>query len=109
MPRIKENNGEIICPATAFMRLFKAKWTVQILYQIMIGNNHYGKLLRSIPKINPRSLAIQLKHLEALHIIKKNTISEKPLQIAYSLTEDGEQLKEIFFDMRNWYNNNTQE
>ncbi|MBZ5984623.1 helix-turn-helix transcriptional regulator [Leuconostoc gelidum subsp. gasicomitatum] len=93
-----------LCPATEFLKLFKGKWTVVILSEIQAGNNHYGKLMAHIPDINSRSLAIRLRELESLDIITRNVISEKPLQVAYDLTNKGSKLKVVFDNMKDWYN-----
>ncbi|UQS82229.1 helix-turn-helix transcriptional regulator [Bombilactobacillus folatiphilus] len=83
------------------IHILKGKWIFNIWIEISNGNNHFGTLLRSLPGLNPRSLAHSLKTLEKENIIIKETNSLSQ-QSTYNLTEKGKSLKCIFTDMNIW-------
>ncbi|CCF25392.1 winged helix-turn-helix transcriptional regulator [Leuconostoc citreum] len=60
---------EVHCNAYQVLKILKPKWTTDILVQILQNNTHFGTLLRSLPDINPRSLAIRLRFLEEQGIL----------------------------------------
>ena len=52
------------CHANETLQIFKGKFAIDILAQILCGNLHYGTLLRDIPEINPRILSQRLHDFE---------------------------------------------
>lgn len=97
-------NSEIHCNADQVLKILKPKWTIEILVQILQNNTHFGTLMRSIPDINPRSLAIRLRFLERQGILIKIKKDVNPPQFTYQLTKKGENMRPIFNAMNEWFN-----
>lgn len=96
-------NVEIHCNADEVLQILKPKWTVDILVQILQNNDHFGTLMRAIPNINPRSLAIRLSYLERQGILIKIKKDVNPPQFTYRLTKKGENMRPIFSAMNEWF------
>ncbi len=84
------------------MEKIKGKWSIIILCFLNEGPKRNGELLRLIPYISQKVLTSHLRKLEEEGIIVRNQISDKPVQIEYSLSEFGETLKPILDVMRIW-------
>lgn len=84
------------------MEKIKGKWSIIILCFLNEGPKRNGELLRLIPYISQKMLTEHLRKLEEEGLIKRKQISEKPVQIEYSLTEYGDTLKPILDEMRKW-------
>lgn len=82
----------------------KGKWIIPILIQICAGNIHFGTLLRSVPNINPRSLAHSLKFLENEGVLQKEDCHTIPPKFAYHLTPKGNALQPILHALDDWTN-----
>lgn len=91
------------CPAKQTIDLFKSKYSVEILEQILIGNTHYGALLRSITTINPRILSSTLRHFEKEGILCREVFPTSPPQVEYTLSQKGLALKPIFKLLNEWH------
>lgn len=78
---------KIYCNAYEVLKILKPKWTTEILVQILQHNTHFGTLLRSLPDINPRSLAIRLRFLEEQGILIRTKKNVNPPQFTYQLTK----------------------
>lgn len=84
------------------MEKIKGKWSIIILCFLNEGPKRNGELLRLIPYISQKMLTEHLRKLEEEGLIKRKQITEKPVQIEYSLTEYGDTLKPILDEMRKW-------
>ncbi|WP_294975603.1 helix-turn-helix domain-containing protein [uncultured Leuconostoc sp.] len=101
-----EEKKEVHCNAYEVLNILKPKWTTDILVQILANNIHFGTLLRSLPNINPRSLAIRLRFLEENGILVRKQQEANPPQFTYQLTQKGENLRPIFTAMNTWFEEN---
>ncbi|ULT24911.1 winged helix-turn-helix transcriptional regulator [Sphingobacterium sp. E70] len=57
---------------------------------------------KTVPTISERTIAKQLRELEADGIISRKVFNEVPLRVEYYLTEYGESIYPIVRDMRKW-------
>jgi DNA-binding HxlR family transcriptional regulator len=53
-------------------------------------------------RISPRTLAMRLSELERAGILERRVIDARPPRVEYSLTEDGQRLKEVLDAVRVW-------
>lgn len=65
-------------------------------------NLHYGKLLRTVNGINPRTLAQRLHDFENAGILSRTVFPTNPPQVEYQLTKKGNALRKITEEMRLW-------
>lgn len=91
------------CNVELTIDIIGGKWKPLILYQIgKYKTVRYGELKRNIPNINERVLTRQLRELKEQKLIKKKVYDEVPLKVEYSLTEIGESLTPILYELGEW-------
>jgi DNA-binding HxlR family transcriptional regulator len=84
------------CPAQGLLKLLSGKWKPEIFRLAMEAPLRFNNLLRQIEGSNKQTLAVALKELEEVGLLKKDIIQEKPLHIEHSLTEKGNALIPVF-------------
>ncbi len=81
------------CKVDLALQLISGKWKGIILYLLKKDELRFNQLQHLMPTISHRVLALQLKELEEVNIIKRTVYEEKPPQIVgYSLTAFGLEL-----------------
>ncbi len=91
------------CPVSSLLGMVQGKWKFQILYEICIKDPiRYGELKRVIPGITSTMLSASLKELEHDGLITRTQYEEVPLRVEYSLTERGNDLMPVFYEMARW-------
>ncbi len=81
--KIKE---EYTCALLLSMDLLGGKWKMRILWHVLNGDNRFSLLQKGIPDITHKMLVTQLKELEVSNILIRRVVSEKPLNVVYSLS-----------------------
>lgn len=92
MAKLKD---EYSCALLLAMDLVGGKWKLRILWHIVHGDNRFSLLQKGIPDITEKMLTTQLKEMENSGLILRTIVSEKPLHVEYSLSEDYNELKVI--------------
>ncbi|GLB46152.1 putative HTH-type transcriptional regulator YvaP [Philodulcilactobacillus myokoensis] len=90
------------CPIQPFIEIISGKWSAIVLWEIYNGNNHYGKLKRSIPGISTRTLSLRLRKLETKNILERHILDNNPPTVKYTFTAKGKALAPILYQMKNW-------
>lgn len=67
--------------------VINGKWKLMILISVSEGNSRFREIERSIPKINSKVLAKELKDLEEHKLIKRTVIDDYPVAIQYTATD----------------------
>lgn len=99
MAQYRQING---CPVTATVRIVGGKWKPIILYMITHDVNRFGELLAIVEGISRKVLTEQLRELETDGIIYREVLREKPLKVAYGLTDKGQTLLPTLDRMCEW-------
>lgn len=84
------------------LNVLGGKWKLHILASLYYGKMRFKELERGITGISPKMLVKELKELEAIGIINRQTFNTVPITVEYSLTEDGLTLKPILEQMMGW-------
>ena len=104
----KETN--CICPLGGVMDIISKKWALLVINTI--GNSQkirYSEIRDTLGEINSKVLSDRLKELEEAGLIKREAYAEIPPRVEYSLTEDGEALREAIVPLMRWvYSKNTE-
>jgi DNA-binding HxlR family transcriptional regulator len=82
--------------------LIGGKWKGIILYHLIDGKKRFGELKRFMPNITQRMLTKQLRELESDGLIHRKVYKVVPPKVEYSLTVQGESLKNIILLLEKW-------
>ncbi len=100
----KESNGVIcLCPLDGVIDIISKKWALLIINEI--GNHkriRYNNLMKELQGITPKTLADILKELVKYGLVKREPFNEIPPRVDYTLTDDGEQLREAIIPILQW-------
>ncbi|MDQ7961669.1 helix-turn-helix domain-containing protein [Flavobacterium lindanitolerans] len=91
-----------ICPLEIAVNSISGKWKIPIVWQMNEGKKRPSEFLRGIAKVDRRVLNQQLKEMEKDGILTKETFNELPPRVEYSLTELGEKLVLVLWQLNDW-------
>ncbi|MVM33185.1 transcriptional regulator [Spirosoma sp. HMF4905] len=89
-------------PLRDALDVISGKWKVLILTSIMHDNRRFSEIQKSIPKINPKVLAKELKDMEEHQLIRRIVHDNQPVLIEYVATEYSHSLKKAMMELLNW-------
>lgn len=103
-----ENNSGLIClcPLEGIINTIAKKWAVLIIS--VIGHHEtirFSDIMAVLEGISPKTLSDLLKDLQRENLISRESFSEVPPRVEYSLTEDGRQLCEAIVPLIRWAEN----
>lgn len=84
------------------LQVLGGKWKLHILTKLYFGKKRFKELEREVIGISPKMLVKELKDLEAVGIVNRQTFNTVPITVEYSLTTEGLTLKPVLDQMREW-------
>lgn len=84
------------------IQVLAGKWKLLILTNLYFGKKRFKELERDVTGISPKMLIKELKDLEAIGIVNRQTFNTVPITVEYSLTEEALTLKPLLDQMRQW-------
>ncbi|WP_430612733.1 winged helix-turn-helix transcriptional regulator [Flavobacterium sp. JP2137] len=102
---MKENSPTVIekeCPLEFAVKAISGKWKIPIIWRMHQGEKRPSELLRGIVKVDRRVLNQQLKEMQEAGIIHKQSFNELPPRVEYTLTELGEGLVKVLWELNGW-------
>lgn len=107
---VSEDDVDICtCASEGFLDVVSKKWSLLIVG--LLGRNdklRYNQLREKLVGVSPKSLADRLKELEKAGIIRRQVYAEVPARVEYSLTKDGEELRQRILPFLQWSSHKTQ-
>ena len=102
--RARQSKQVFSCPVEAAQRVIGGKWKPIILWHLHAagGPCRFGMLRRAIPNATEKMLVQQLRELESDGILKRRIFREVPPRVEYSLTREGEMLRQSLEPMCVW-------
>ena len=98
-----KNSVVCLCPLEGIIDVISKKWALLIINTIgNYGSLRFNKLMEELKSISPKTLADTLKQLQKEGLIKRESFSEIPPRVEYSLTKDGEGLREAIIPVLQW-------
>lgn len=91
-----------ICPLEVAVNTISGKWKIPIVWQINEGKKRPSEFLRGIAKVDRRVLNQQLSEMVNDGILTKASFNELPPRVEYTLTELGEKLVQILWQLNDW-------
>ena len=88
------------CPVEYTASLIANKWKIIILRELLTGTKRYNELTRNVVGISAKVLTENLRELEKDGIISRKVYPEVSPKVEYSLTNKGEDLKDVIEAMK---------
>jgi DNA-binding HxlR family transcriptional regulator len=93
---------DLIQPVADSLYVLNGKWKLPILMSLTYGNERFGDISRSIPKMTDRMLSKELRELEINLLVKRTVIDEIPVRIVYTITDHGKSLHNVIVELSKW-------
>ncbi|SBW05491.1 Transcriptional regulator [uncultured Dysgonomonas sp.] len=90
------------CPLEIAVNTISGKWKIPIIWRMNEGEKRPSEFLRGIANVDRRVLNQQLKEMEADGLIIKTSFKELPPRVEYRLTELGEKLVKVLWELNEW-------
>ncbi|MGQ0555105.1 MAG: winged helix-turn-helix transcriptional regulator [Nitrospiraceae bacterium] len=90
------------CPTEQTLDLVSGRWKVMMIYWLLKGDRRFNQLQRDLSGISHRTLAKQLRELEADGLVERHDFSEIPSHVEYRLSSLGHSLEPILGAMHEW-------
>ena len=87
------------CPVEYTVSIISDKCKVLIIRDLLEKEKRYSELMKSVVGISDKVLAKNLRELEQDGIINRKVYAVVPPKVEYSLTEKGQELKQILKEM----------
>jgi DNA-binding HxlR family transcriptional regulator len=78
------------------------RWSLLVVDALVDGPRRWRDLREALPGIAPNVLADRLRRLERDGVVASRPYSERPLRVAYELTEDGAALTGVLRLLAAW-------
>src|SRR5437588_13108423 len=78
------------------------RWSLAVLYASHNGARRFNQFAQALGSVPPRTLAQRLGELEDAGVMERVVVPERPPQVEYRLTADGERLARVVDALRDW-------
>lgn len=86
----------------AAVELIGRRWNGVIIDALLAGPLRFSELQVAVSGIAPAMLSQRLKELEAAKLVHREVVSGPPIEVSYSLTEDGQRLSPVLDAVAVW-------
>jgi len=90
------------CPTETTLTLIAGRWKVLAIWWLLKGPRRFNQLQRELSGITHRTLARQLKEMEADGLVARQDFGEIPPRVEYRLTPLGRSLEPVLMAMDAW-------
>jgi DNA-binding HxlR family transcriptional regulator len=98
-----KNEAVCYCPLEGIIDVISKKWALLVINAIgNYGSLRFNRLMEELHSISPKTLADTLKRLQNEQLLKRESFAEIPPRVEYSLTEDGQGLREAVVPILKW-------
>jgi DNA-binding HxlR family transcriptional regulator len=78
------------------------RWSFLLVEALLDGPRRFSELLEQLPGIAPNILTDRLRRLEREGVVAARRYSQRPVRLAYSLTQDGQELAGVLRLLASW-------
>jgi DNA-binding HxlR family transcriptional regulator len=78
------------------------KWKFWILYHLLSGTRRFGEVRRLLPEVSRQMLTIQLRELEQMGVLHRQTCVQGSLKVEYTLSELGQRSEPMLRQLYAW-------
>ena len=90
------------CPSELTLEVISGRWKMMVIYWLLQGERRFNQLQRDLGGITHRTLAKQLREMEADGLVERHDYGEIPPRVEYTLTPLGHSLKPVLMAMQDW-------
>ncbi len=100
---MKNKVEEFNCPIGTTLGVIGGKYKVLIIWYLYNKKClRYGELQKILKNVTPKMLTSQLRELENDKLITRTVYPVVPPKVEYSLTDLGQSLVPLLFEMKKW-------
>jgi DNA-binding HxlR family transcriptional regulator len=93
---------QVVCPTETTLAVIAGRWKILVIYWLLKGDRRFNQLQRELKGISHRTLATQLREMEADGLVERRALKRSPPQVEYHLTELGRTLEDLLVAMQSW-------
>lgn len=100
-----QSGNEVVCycPLEGVIDVISKKWALLIINAVgNYGSLRFNELMEELRGISPKTLADTLKQLQSERLLKRESFAEIPPRVEYTLTRDGQGLREAVVPILKW-------
>jgi len=90
------------CPTEITLQVLSGRWKAMVIYWLLKGPRRFNRLQRELGGITHRTLAKQLREMQAHGLVERKDFQEIPPRVEYSLTSLGRSLEPVLLAMHDW-------
>lgn len=90
------------CPIERGMRILGGKWKGSILWHLKDGPIRFNELTRQLGGASRKMVNERLKEMEAQGLVERHVLSDRPIAVAYEITEFGRSALCILDNLATW-------
>lgn len=90
------------CPIERGMRIIGGKWKGSILWHLQDGPVRFNELARQLGGATRKMVTERLKELERHGLVTRNVLSDRPIAVAYEVTEFGRSALVVLEQLKDW-------
>ncbi len=90
------------CPSEITLEVISGRWKMMVTYWLLQGERRFNQLQRELGGITHRTLAKQLREMEADGLVERHDYGEIPPRVEYKLTALGRSLQPVLMAMQDW-------
>lgn len=104
--KINLESCEQPCLIERGMRVLGGKWKASILWHLKDGPVRFNELSRMLGGASKKMVDQRLKELEAQGLVTREVISDRPIAVAYEITDFGRTALDILEKLKDWTEDN---
>ena len=82
--------------------LLGRRWTGLIIRSLVDGPRRFSEITAYVPGLSDRLLSERLQDLEAVEIVQRRVLPQRPVVITYALSEKGLALRRVVEALQEW-------
>ena len=90
------------CPIERGMRLLGGKWKGSILWHLKDGPVRFNDLARQMGGASKKMVSQRLQEMEEAGLVKREVISDRPIAVAYEITDFGRSAVDFLEILKDW-------
>lgn len=97
-----ERTEQRLTPLAAALARMGDRWSFLIVEALLDGPRRFGEVQAAVPGIAPNILTDRLRRLERAGIVIARRYAERPVRLAYGLSQDGQELAGVLRLLAAW-------